>query len=46
MEQAAFTGLEEEQLRAEVDGLVRDALARAEASPFLDGAEVAEGVYA
>jgi pyruvate dehydrogenase E1 component alpha subunit len=46
MEQAAFTEHEDEQLCAAVDALLRDALARAEASPLPDGAEVAEGVYA
>ena len=46
MEEAAFTQQEDDQLRAEVDALLRDALARAEASPLPDAAEVAEGVYA
>jgi pyruvate dehydrogenase E1 component alpha subunit len=46
MEQAAFTEHEDEQLRAEVDALLREALARAEVSPLPDGAAVAEGVYA
>jgi pyruvate dehydrogenase E1 component alpha subunit len=46
MKQAAFTEQEDGQLRAEVDALLRDALARAEASPLPDGAGVAEGVYA
>jgi pyruvate dehydrogenase E1 component alpha subunit len=46
MEQAAFTDHDDQQLRAEVDAVLRDALARAEASPLPDGAEVAEGVYA
>jgi pyruvate dehydrogenase E1 component alpha subunit len=46
MEQAAFTEREDEQVRAAVDALLRDALARAEESPLPDGAEVAEGVYA
>ncbi len=46
MEEAAFTEHEDELLRAEVDTLLRGALARAEASPLPDGAGVTEGVYA
>ncbi len=46
MEQAGFGEHEDEQLRAEVDALIRDALARAEASPLPDATGVAEGVYA
>jgi pyruvate dehydrogenase E1 component alpha subunit len=46
MEKAAFTEHEDGQLRAEVDALLHEALARAEASPLPDGAAVAEGVYA
>ena len=46
MEQATFTEHEDEQLHAEANALIRDALARAEASPLPDGAEVADGVYA
>ncbi len=46
MDETALTEHEDEQLRAEVDALLRDALARAEASPLPDGGAVAEGVYA
>jgi pyruvate dehydrogenase E1 component alpha subunit len=46
MDQAIFTQAEDELLRAEVDALLRGALARADASPLPDSAAVADGVYA